>query len=321
MKSQRSFVVFCWILLTYTVLVILWGAYVRATGSGAGCGNHWPLCDGQVIPRETTTEMIVEFSHRLSSGLAGLLALILLIWAFRAYPQGHPVRVGAVISMFFMLMEGTVGALLVRLELVAQNDSVLRAVMIAVHLLNTFLLLASITLTAWWATGGKPLQLRQQGKVGILLGIGLLGMLLLGASGAITALGDTLFPANSLVEGIQQDLSPTAHFLVRLRVWHPAIAIGMGVYLIWASTIISRLRPSPPTKALTYTIKVLFLLQLAGGFLNVYLLAPVWMQLIHLLLADMVWINLVLLAASALKQKPVRVSTDKVAPWLEIKST
>ncbi len=309
MNLQKRFTLFCWFLLAYTILVILWGAYVRATGSGAGCGNHWPLCDGQIIPRSPTNEMFVEFSHRISSALAGLLALILVAWAFRAYPKGHSVRTGAVISLVFMLIEGAVGALLVRLELVAQNDSALRAVMIALHLINTFFLLAAISLTSWWASGGKTLRFRQQGRVLLWLGIGVLGMLLLGASGAITALGDTLFPVTTLSEGVQQDLSPTAHFLIRLRVWHPVIAIGLGVYLVWASSAVSALRLSPQTITLARTLKVIFLLQLAGGFLNLYLLAPIWMQLLHLFFADITWVVFVFFSASALS-----VATHRMAP-------
>ncbi len=76
-----------WAALAYNVLVILWGAYVRISGSGAGCGAHWPLCDGQVIPRSFTLERVVEFSHRGSSGVSGLLALAVVAWLLRA-PAG-----------------------------------------------------------------------------------------------------------------------------------------------------------------------------------------------------------------------------------------
>jgi heme A synthase len=138
-------------------------------------------------------------------------------------------------------------------------------------------------------------------------------MLILGASGAITALGDTLFPAGSLAEGIRQDFSPTAHFLIRLRLWHPVLGIALGLYLIWASTLVSAMRPSPNTILFSRALKVLFVIQLVAGALNVYLLAPIWMQLLHLLLADVVWIMLVLLAATALAEEVPAAETARLA--------
>lgn len=311
--KQKPFATFAWFVLAYTVLVILWGAYVRATGSGAGCGSHWPLCDGQVIPRAEQIETIVEFTHRLSSGLLGLLVVGMFIWAIRVYARGHVVRWGAILSLVFVITEALIGAGLVLFELVADNDSLARTFSIAAHLINTFLLLAFLTLTAWWASGGRPLRPKDQGAVGWLLGISFLGMLVLGVSGAITALGDTLFPAGSLAEGVRQDLSPAAHFLIRLRLWHPLLAIALGLYLVWASTIISNLRPSPDTTRFSRALKVLFVVQLAVGALNVYLLAPVWMQLVHLLLADAVWITLVLLAAAALSEEVPEVKAKQLA--------
>jgi heme A synthase len=301
--KQKQFTIYVWGVLAYTLAVILWGAYVRASGSGAGCGSHWPLCNGQVIPRAAQIETLVEFTHRLTTGLAGLLVLFMFIWAWRAYAQGHLVRQGAAWSLFFMVTEGLIGAALVLFELVAYNDSLARAISGALHLLNTFFLLAALTLTAWWASGGQPIRLRNQGAPSLLLGVGLLGLLLLGASGAVTALGDTIFPAGSLAEGLRQDFSPTAHFLVRLRLWHPAIAIVLGLYLVLAGSAVRVMRPMPDTIRFSRALIALFLVQLAAGTLNVLLLAPIWLQLIHLLLADLVWITLVLLCAAVLAQE------------------
>lgn len=299
----NRFAKYGWTVLVYNLGVILWGAYVRATGSGAGCGSHWPLCSGQVIPRTPQVETMIEFTHRVSSGLALLLVIGLMVWAFRLYPKGHSVRLGASLSMFFMLTEALVGAGLVLFELVADNASTARALVIAIHLVNTFLLLAALTLTAWWASGGKPIQLKGQGWPGLALGLGLLSMLLLGASGAVTALGDTLFPASSLAEGLQQKFSPTAHFLVRLRLFHPLIAIGVGVYILTVIGLFNVLHPDRRTQYLSRIFAGLYLGQLGAGALNVFLLAPVWLQLGHLLLSDLIWIILVLLLASAFAQR------------------
>jgi heme A synthase len=315
--TRTRFSTYAWVVLFFNLLVILWGAYVRATGSGAGCGSHWPLCNGVVVPRQAQIETLVEFTHRLTSGLAFILVLVLVVWAFRAHPKGHPVRLGATLSMIFIITEALVGAGLVLFGWTADNQSIGRVVSISVHLVNTFLLLAALTLTAWWASGGERIVLRGQGISVWLFVIGFLGVLLLGVSGAITALGDTLFPAGSLSEGIAQDFAPTAHFLVRLRIWHPLIAMLNGLYLLFLGGLIYLFRATALIQRLALTLGALFLAQLVAGMINLGLLAPVWMQLVHLLLADLVWIALVMLAAanfgeSELRQSlPVRTAAGK----------
>jgi heme A synthase len=313
LKSQRHFTTYAWLVLGFTILVILWGAFVRATGSGAGCGSHWPLCNGVVVPREPAVETQIELFHRVTSALSGVFVLGLLAWSFYAFPKGHIVRKGAVLSTFFIITEGLVGAGLVLFELVAHNASVARVYSMAAHLVNTFLLLGALTLTAWWAGGGRPFRLRGQGKTGWLLLGGLGFLLLLGVSGAVTALGDTLFPAGSLSEGIAQDFEATAHFLVRLRIYHPIIAIITGIYLVIASSIIHEEKKDPQTHRFSRILRVLFLIQLGAGFVNVILLAPVWMQIIHLLLADLIWIAAILFGAAALSA-PVPVTESESSP-------
>ncbi|MCK6625368.1 MAG: COX15/CtaA family protein [Anaerolineae bacterium] len=296
------FAKYTWGVLAYNLAVILWGAYVRASGSGAGCGSHWPLCNGEVIPRAPQVETMIEFGHRLSSGLALLMVVVMVVWAFRIYAKGHPVRWGAGLSMFFMVTEALVGAGLVLFELVAGDTSAARAWVIAIHLINTFLLLAALTLTAWWASGGRPVQFKSQGKLGWALALAFLAMLFLGASGAVTALGDTLFPASSLAEGWQQKFLPTAHFLVRLRLWHPLIAIAVGAYIMVVMGVVNTRQPNPLARRMSRIFTVLYFIQLASGALNVVLLAPIWLQLWHLLLSDLLWIMLVLFAARAFAQ-------------------
>ena len=293
---------YAWGVLAVNLMVILWGAYVRATGSGAGCGNNWPLCDGEVIPRSPQMETLIEFTHRVSSGLALLMVVGLLIWARRAYPRGHRVRKAAAWSMALMITEALIGAGLVLFELVAENASIARALAMAAHLVNTFLLLAALTMTAWWASGGAPIRLTgQRGASGALL-LGMAGVLVLGMSGAVTALGDTLFPARSLAEGFRQDLSPTAHLLIRLRVFHPLIAVLVGVYLILMAGWVGWRSRTRAVRWLARALVTLFLIQLGAGVINLLLLAPVWMQLVHLFLADLIWITLVLLTAARLAQ-------------------
>lgn len=299
-KSVR-FCVYAWIVLGFNLLVILWGAYVRASGSGAGCGSHWPLCNGEVVPRARPVETLIELTHRTTSGVALLLVFGLLIWAFRSFPRKHPARLGAVLSVFFIITEALIGAGLVLFGFVADNDSIGRAVYLSIHLVNTFLLLAALALTARWAAGSVQLRLRKQGALSLILGAGLLGTLLLGVSGAVTALGDTLFPGGSLAGGLREDFSPTAHILIRLRVLHPTIAVLVSVLLVYAARFAAAHRPGRVTKRLAWALMLLVLIELCAGLINLVLLAPIPMQIVHLLLADLLWTTLVLLTAAALE--------------------
>jgi len=302
--KQNRFSKFAWGVLVYNVAVVVWGAYVRATGSGAGCGSHWPLCNGVIIPRDPAIETIVEFSHRLTSGLAFLLVLGLFLWARRAYSKGHHIRLAAGGAMLFMISESLVGASLVLFEWVAGNISTARVVVMGVHLLNTFILLAFIALAAWWSSGGKPFSLRNQGWVLWALLLGLVGVMAMSMAGSITALGDTLFPSESLAQGLQQDFEASSHFLIRLRVWHPFVAVGVGAYLIFLAQQLNAARPSVYVNRASWALRILYVLQLGAGILNLILLVPVAMQLIHLLLAELVWITLILLTAVTLAQSP-----------------
>jgi heme A synthase len=297
-----SFAKYTWGVLLFNLLVILWGAYVRASGSGAGCGSHWPLCNGVVIPRAPQVETIIEFTHRLSSGVAFLLIILLFIWAFKAFPRGSLVRLGASLSMVFIVTEALIGAGLVLYEWVAQNDSVSRAIVMSVHLINTYLLLAALALTAWWASGGDRLQFRRQGWIVWVIAVVCIAMLVLGVSGALTALGDTLFPVGSLAEGIAQDFSPTAHFLIRLRLFHPFIAMVVGGFTALLAGILTVTRLEKLDRAISMALMVTIAVQLGAGVLNVYLLAPIWLQIVHLLLADSVWVLLVLVSAATLSK-------------------
>jgi heme A synthase len=313
MNNLNSFSKFAWGVLVYNIFVILWGAVVRATGSGAGCGSHWPLCDGEVIPRAPQVETMIEFTHRLTSGVAFLLVVGLLIWGFKVYSKGHPVRIGVVFAMFFMLTEALVGAGLVLFGLVGDNVSIERAVVMAIHLVNTLFLLAFLTLTAWWASGGKAFDLKGKVLVIFALGVGILGMLILGASGAVTALGDTLFPVGSFNDASL--LSPTAQTLISLRIFHPTIAIVVSIYLIIIVIIIRKINPQPTVVYLSYVFTWLLIAQLGLGYLNVLLSAPIWMQIIHLLMADAIWIVLILFTANVLSQgKEYRLVNQSIAP-------
>jgi heme A synthase len=297
--KRNIFAPYTWGVLGWSLIVILWGAYVRATGSGAGCGQHWPLCDGQVIPQEPDVQMQIEFTHRLLSGGALLLIAIMVIWGFRTTNKEHPVRKGLVAAGILIVTEALLGAGLVLFELVEENSSAARAFAVALHLANTFLLVGSLALTAYWASGGRAVQLKGQGLKVWLLGGGLLGMLVIGMSGAVTALGDTLFPVSSLAEGIVADLDPNAHFLVRLRVYHPVIAVMIAVYSLYLVRVLYKQNNGTARKFLAALV-IVGILQLAIGLINLLLLVPIPTQLLHLLTADLVWIIYILTTAAVL---------------------
>lgn len=298
MRVER-FAGFAWGVLGFNLLVILWGAYVRATGSGAGCGSHWPLCNGEVMPRSAAADTLIEFTHRTTSGLALLLVVAMFIWARRAWPDGHAVRTGALLSLVFIVIEALLGAGLVLFELVADDDSTFRAVSMVLHLINTFILVGVLSLTAWWASGGSPVRISRADPRLWMIAAGLLGLLAVGATGAIAALGDTLFPSASLGEGLRDSFSSESHPLIQLRKYHPFLAIGLGLAVIGLARYLAR-SGTRVTRRLASALGGVYLLQLAAGVVNIVLLAPVWMQLVHLLLADLVWIGLVLLGAATL---------------------
>ena len=286
---------YVWTVLGYTVLVILWGAFVRATGSGAGCGAHWPLCNGEIIPREPMLETIIEISHRMTSGLLLFLIAGMLYIGFRLFPKGHIVRAGAVASFVFVIIEALLGAMLVLFELVAHNPSMTRAYSMSLHLINTLLLLAAIIMTGFWVRGVRaptwdvPRPAKVWGIVGILM------MLILGASGGIAALGDTLFPATSFKEGLMQELDATSSILLRLRIAHPAIAIATGIVMLAVARAFATIQQTPITQRYAWLLYGSFGLQIGLGTLNAVLLAPIWIQLLHLFLADVIWFAFVAL--------------------------
>jgi heme A synthase len=298
---------FAWFVLAYNVGVILFGAVVRATGSGAGCGSDWPTCRGGMVPLSGTAETAIEFTHRATSGIALVLVAALAVAVLRSRPKGDVVRVAAVASAVFILNEALIGAILVLYEWVEDNESTGRAISIALHLMNTFLLLGSLTLTAWWLGDGSRPSRPLPPAVWRRFLPAAIGLALVGAAGAITALGDTLFPADSVFAGIRDDFTGT--FLVRLRWIHPVLGALTGVYLAW----LAPRHAGRGGRLARLAAGVVWLVagQLALGILNVILLAPVWMQLVHLAVADAMWIWFVLFAvevAAAEQRAPEAVA-------------
>ena len=289
---------FAWAVLAYFIAVILWGGLVRASGSGAGCGDHWPLCNGTVMQHSPRADTVIEFTHRITSGLSFFAAVGLLIWTFAGTVRGHLARAASVAAVFFTLIEAILGALLVKLGLTAQSQSPLRAPYLALHLTNTLLLLAALTLTAHLLSrryGYTRDSIRVVAPFGTLAGV--IVVLIVGVTGSLAALGDTLFPATSLGAALAQDFSATSGWLVRWRWTHPTIAILAAIFLVWL--LVRAARPSAhwDNRGLSALLLLLLAAQYGLGLLDVLLLAPVWLQIAHLLGADLLWTALIVLTA------------------------
>ncbi len=299
-----SFPAYARSVLGLNLLVILWGAFVRASESGAGCGRHWPLCNGSVIPQSPAAATLIEYAHRTTSGLALILVVALWWWSRKEFAPRSRGRRAATLALVFILSEALIGAGLVLLGLVGRDDSLARAAYLALHLLNTFLLLAALALTALWSTNHAPWRSPGRGAAPWLLLLGLMAILVVGMTGAIAALGDTLFPSASLAEGLRADTTPTSHLLVRLRVFHPALALLSGVYLSSMGWFLARARPTSIQTPWSRVLGVLVLVQLGVGLVNLLMLAPTVLQIAHLLVADLLWITLVVYAATVLAAAP-----------------
>lgn len=302
----EAFTRYAWGVLAWNLFVVLWGAYVRASGSGAGCGSHWPLCNGEVVPRAPRLETIIEFTHRVTSAVSILATAWLAVWSVRRFPRDHRVRRYAVLSIVFLFAEALLGAGLVLFEFVASNASVGRAFYLSLHLVNTQFLLAMLAMCAWYSRETAPDAVRRSPRVVAALPVALA----VSVTGAIAALGDTLYPAASLVEGMRQDLSTASSLLLRLRVLHPVLAILAAGYFVYTAMSVLRSKPRPLAAQIALAVIVLALAQLGAGAINITLLAPVWMQLVHLLLADLLWLSLVLLAVETPARQAIRSSNS-----------
>lgn len=299
---------FAWAVLGYFIAVILWGALVRATGAGAGCGNHWPLCNGTVLQHSASTNTLIEFTHRVTSGLSFFSAVGLLIWTFKGTVRGHLARTAVVAAVALTLVEAILGALLVKLGLTAQSQSPIRPAYLALHLTNTLLLLAALTLTAHMLSRSRGYlrsTIRFIAPAGAVTCV--LVVLFVGVTGSLAALGDTLFPASSLASALAEDFSSTSGWLVRWRWTHPTIAFVASIFLIWLLVRAAQRSAHWDNRGLSALVLLLLAAQYVLGVLDVVLLAPVWLQIVHLLGADVLWAALVVLTAR-LTLQPVEAS-------------
>ena len=287
-RSARTRAVsrFAWVTLGYFILVVLWGAVVRATGSGGGCGANWPLCNGDYFPHHPRLATMIEFAHRSSSGVCSFLTIALGVWTFRRTPKGYPARKAVLWAGFFLVTEALLGAALVLRHWVEANVSTGRTIAQSIHFTNTLLLMGALALTAWFLRGGEAAA--EGSKTAALCAV--VATIAVGATGSLAALADTLFPSPTLLSALRADLAAGAPVLVRMRWLHPAAAAIGFVCVVW---LLRGVRWNTVSKAVAGLLAMQFLL----GVADVILLAPTWMQVLHLLGADLYWVALVVLAA------------------------
>jgi heme A synthase len=294
--NQKSLTRYFNFVIIYICFVIIWGAYVRVTGSGAGCGSHWPLCNGSVIPMEPSLHTKIEFFHRLTSGLSLIFVLLGGYWARKITPKDSFVRKLSKVAVISIIFEALIGAGLVLFELVSHDQSLKRTFSIALHFVNTLILLGSLTLTAKNLPFPQNLQFSWPTKKLKTQTLTFLSLFfLLGTTGAITALGDTLFPSQSLAHGIQADWNSASHFLVRLRILHPIIATVFFLSVIpWIhqqkAAFTSHSSNFKNLQLHANLVTAFLIANIFLGIMNLLLLAPAWLQLMHLFVGLSIWI-------------------------------
>lgn len=268
-KLSRGLYLF-WI---YTLLVIAWGAWVRISHSGNGCGDHWPLCNGDFIPNLEIKKTLVEYSHRLMSGAYGLIVLWIFYFFHRRKNTHLLSKKMSLYLLAFMILEALLGALLVKQNLVTVNDSIFRLVAMSLHQLNSFLLTGTTYLL--YKSVSQDLNIRFT-KLNI-------SFLILAVSGAVASLAGTLFPSTSILEGILKDFSEHSHLFVRLRILHPVFALlSISSIIYWLNTKANN------SKADTHLAIKLFL-AMAVGIITLITLSPIWLKIAHLMIAHFIW--------------------------------
>ena len=294
-RSTRHVQMWAWATLAFFVIVVLEGAVVRATSSGAGCGKNWPLCNGQILPSHPAVKTMIEFAHRSLTGICVLMFAVLIGWTFYATPKRHIARIASLVAGFLLLTEGALGAVLVLGGYVEKNATAARVFVQGVHFTNTMLLLAAATVVAV-LLGDKLYAADAAPKLRKPILLTLIATLLTGATGSVAALADTIFPSPNLRAAMAADFAANSPLIIRMRWMHPVTSAIAVLGTLWLIAILRRNNDSRMATLLMLNV----LLQILIGIADVLLLAPTWIQVLHLLSADMFWITLAALAVPVL---------------------
>ena len=267
--------------LVVSVFSIIAGAIVRATGSGDGCGASWPTCNGEIIPELDTPSELIEFSHRSVSGVLLIITLIIFVKSFK--DEVPTLQKKIIWSLtFFVLLEALIGAVIVIYEWVGMNSSAPRIIAVPLHLVNPFGLLGAYTLL-FHLTRNSKTTLNNFFDRGFKIGLFL--FLLSGATGSIAALADVIFPSESFITGLAEDFDTNSEVLTRLRILHPIVASALSLYLYSEAN-----RLQNEYQVITKNIKLLILLGVLLGVSNVISNIILPLSILHLLMADLLWI-------------------------------
>lgn len=275
-KSQKLLLAF-WV---YTLIVIFWGAWVRISHSGDGCGDHWPLCQAEFIPDLTEKKTFIEYFHRLMTGAYGIIVFF-IFFKLRNHAR-ELVRKLNIWLLVLMITEALIGALLVKLSLVTVNDSYMRLLFMILHQLNSFML-TGVTYLLFKAINPE-FNFKPSKKLVLFL--------VVSVTGAIAALSVTLFPSISLLQGIIDDFSHDSHIFIKLRVVHPFLAVTiMSGFMVW-------LFMKNQTR---FALEILFAMFI--GVITLVTLSPVGLKIAHLGIAHVLWARFLSLNWNSLQAK------------------
>jgi heme A synthase len=305
------FAKYAWFVLACNVVVILWGVFLRASKSGDGCGQHWITCHGEFIPSAPELKTVIEFSHRATSALAGLLIIALLLWAILRWrtEQSESSLFGlkvAFAALIFVIIEGALGAGLVLTGNTAETLTPARPFWMAAHLLNTLILLAVLATNAWSASTGQTIKILGWTRIRSHIVVGAMVVFLIGASGSVAALCNMIFPSATLQEGFLKDISPTSHVLLKIRPFHPIIAVAGSVALFFWFGWIQKTFADKRVRRLSRLLSALIVVQLVFGAVTLLSLSPILMQLGHLLLADGIWLSFIILSLTLVRYEQAK---------------
>ncbi len=280
LPKSKFFSRLCFGVLLFCLCIILWGAWVRISHSGDGCGPNWPDCQGEyLIDKTAPAKTWIEWTHRASTSVFGILVILLLLSAFIKFPKKHPVRKSSLCILFFTITEALIGAILVKFHLTGNNFSPLRVLTMNLHLINSLLLTCSLFL-CWRFSFNKVFSFSHRKYFPIFILI----FFVIAFFGSISALSATLFPSHSLIEGFLRDFHPDSNWLIRLRWLHPVLAILLGGgFAVYCHKFFKNKKTGQKDKSLILFTACLGL-ALLSGILNLFLLSPVFLKLSHLLI-------------------------------------
>lgn len=307
--SRRRFAAFAWSLLVLNLAAVAWGVFLRAGKFGDGCGTNWPLCPGGPVPLNGSISRFIEGSHRLMTSLIGVMTIGLVFWSRRIYSRedegGRAVRGLALAALGMTVVEGLVGAVLVKFALVTTNASPMRALVMAFHVVSTFGLVGAVAACALAAgpdgdlEGGVRPRLKQGGAALGMLLTGAIGLVGLGATGAISAFAHQVNPVEDVLTAA---LAPGAPWMVRLQPMHPLLSAAVALYLVLMAGLLPNLRPDPRVALWARRLAIMVGVEMALGLVNILVRAAIPMQMLHLVAADLTWVALVGLGVAALHE-------------------